>query len=86
MQLSGGPRKLLLLEDQGLTIGRLLAGVSTVTVTFPSGTTVPASITPSTVFLDGVSVSTVTTASRAPWNDLGSTCSHGSLPWALPNR
>lgn len=37
--------------------GRLLGGVSTITLTFPSGTTVPASITPSTVLINGVAAS-----------------------------
>jgi len=45
--------------------GRLLSGVSTITVTFPSGTTVPASITASTVSVNGVAASVVTVSGQA---------------------
>jgi hypothetical protein len=45
--------------------GRLLGGTSTITVTYPGGTTVPASITPSSITVNGVPATVVFSAGQA---------------------
>ncbi len=47
------------------SLGRLLGGTSKITLTYPSGTTVPGSITPASITINGVATSAVSVVGQA---------------------